>query len=186
MKPASGHSTFFWLIGAGMLALDQATKHWTRLRFSLPDGNPDYSQSLPVLGDWIQFRLVYNVGAAFGMKPQGVLPFLSPTVFYAIFSLAAMTFLAIYYRRLKPAEWASRLAVILILAGAVGNLVDRLRFHKVTDFIDVGIPGVTPRWPTFNVADSCVCVGMGILLLFPFFFKNRPPSEPAASGPNAG
>ena len=173
MKTSARNSALFWLIGAGTLLLDQVTKHWARISFSLPDRNPDYFKSLPVVGDWIQFRLVYNIGAAFGMKPQSVLPFLSPTVFYAIFSLAAMTFLLVYYFRLKPGEWASRLGVVLILAGAVGNLVDRLHFHRVTDFIDVGIPGVSPRWPTFNVADSSVCIGMGILLLFPLLFKTQ-------------
>ena len=176
----------FWLIGAGTLLLDQATKHWARLRFLLPDGTPDYYKSLPVLGEWIQFRLVYNIGAAFGMKPQGVLPFLNPTVFYAVFSMAAMVFLLVYYSRLKSGEWASRLGVILILAGALGNLVDRLRFHKVTDLIDVGIPGVFPRWPTFNVADSSVCIGMGILILFPILFKSHASSGSATSSPNAG
>ena len=160
-----------WLVGLAALALDQVTKHWARIRFSFPDGNPDFLKSMHVTGDWIQFRLVYNIGAAFGMKPQKVLPFLSPTLFYALFSLAAMVFLVVYYRRLKSHEGFSRLAVVLILSGAIGNLVDRLAFHKVTDFIDVGVPGVFPRWPTFNVADSCVCVGMGILLLFPLFSR---------------
>jgi signal peptidase II len=182
MKSSSPTSIFLWLIGVGVLILDQCTKHWARLQFSLPDGNPDYFKFLPVLGNWIQFRLVYNIGAAFGMKPQGVLPFLNPTTFYALFSLAAMIFLIVYYRRLRPDENWLRLAVVLILAGAVGNLVDRLHFHRVTDFIDVGIPGVSPRWPTFNVADSSVCVGMALLLLLPLFSK-RPaaPSDSSSS-----
>lgn len=170
MKP-SFQSWLLWLTGLATLILDQVTKHWSRVRFSMPDGNPDYLKSVSVAGDWIQFRLVYNIGAAFGMKPQRVLPFLSPTLFYALFSIAAMIFLVVYYRRLQPGERFSRLGVVLILSGAIGNLVDRLRFHKVTDFIDVGIPSVYPRWPTFNVADSCVCVGMGILLLLPLFSR---------------
>ncbi len=185
MKPSSRASAFLWLIGVGVLLLDQATKHWARIRFSLPDGTPDYFKFLPVAGNWVQFRLVYNIGAAFGMKPQGALPFLSPTVFYALFSLVAMVFLIVYYRRLKSGENGLRLAVVLILAGAAGNLVDRLHFHRVTDFIDVGIPGVFPRWPTFNVADSSVCIGMALLILLPFFSKRATaPSTPpeAASG----
>ena len=184
----SSSSKIQWLIGVAALTLDQMTKHWARLHFSFPDGNPDYTKSLPVIGDWVQFRLVYNMGAAFGMKPQGILPFLSPTVFYAIFSLVAMIFLGIYYRRLAANESLSRMAVVLILAGAFGNLSDRLSFHKVTDFIDVGIPGVFPRWPTFNVADSCVCIGMGILLLSPLFLKRKPAvvETPATSGSDVG
>lgn len=181
-------SKMLWLVGLSMLCLDQLTKHWARARFSFPDGSPDYFKSLPVIGEWIQFRLVYNMGAAFGMKPQGLIPFLSPTVFYAAFSLIAMIFLVVYYRRLGPGENFSRLGIALILAGALGNLIDRLRFHRVTDFIDVGIPGVSYRWPTFNVADSCVCVGMGILLLLPFFVKrpSPPTASVAASEPHVG
>ncbi len=170
---------------AGILALDQATKFWARMRFSLPGGQPDYAQSLAIVGDWVRFRLVYNTGAAFGMRPQNVLPFLSPTWFYALFSLAAIVFLAVYYRRLGPGEAATRLGVVLILAGAIGNLVDRLCFHRVTDFIDVGIPGLFPRWPTFNVADSSVCIGMALLLLLPLWARRTAahavaPPEPGA------
>jgi len=160
-------SIFRLALCAGVLALDQATKYWARVRFSLPGGEPDYLQSIPVLGDWLHLRLVYNTGAAFGMRPQNILPFFSPTLFYMIFSLAAITFLTVYYRRLGPGEKASKIGIILILAGAFGNLIDRLKFHRVTDFIDAGIPGFYPRWPTFNIADSSVCIGMGLLLLLP-------------------
>jgi len=182
MKSFFRTSLFPWILGLGILLLDQATKHWARIRFSLPDGNPDYFKSIRVVGDWIQLRLVYNKGAAFGMKPQSILPFLSPTLFYALFSCAAMAFLIVYYRKLSEKEYFSRFAVVLILAGALGNLTDRLRFHRVTDLIDVGIPGTYPRWPTFNVADSSVCIGMAILLLMPFFVKKSSPTSPAQNG----
>ena len=86
-----------WLIALVMLLVDQITKHAARVSFSLPDGNPDYFKFHTVIGEWFQFRLVYNFGAAFGMKPQGVLPFLNPTLFYTLFSLAAMVFLGEAY-----------------------------------------------------------------------------------------
>ena len=175
-------SLFRWGVCAGVLALDQAAKHWARVRFSAPGGHPDYFQSIRVLGDWLQFRLVYNTGAAFGMKPQNILPWISPTVFYVLFSAAAIGFLTVYFRRLSPGDQASRLGVTLILAGAFGNLIDRLRFHRVTDFIDAGIPGFYPRWPTFNVADSSVCIGMAILLLWPLW--TRKTASPSAAEPN--
>ncbi len=194
MNPSSSPALaafFRWAACVGVLALDQASKYWARVRFS-PDGHPDYFQSIPILGDWLQFRLVYNTGAAFGMKPQNVLPFLSPTLFYVLFSLAAIVFLAVYYRRLGAGEEATKLGVVLILAGAFGNLIDRLRFHQVTDFIDAGVPGFYPRWPTFNVADSSVCIGMALLLLLPLLARKAKPAgsaametpPPAAPGPD--
>jgi signal peptidase II len=160
------------------LALDQWTKAWARHHFSLSNGEPDFFNSLSLIGDWLQIRLVYNFGAAFGLRPQSALPFLHPTVFYAVFSVLAIAVLVFYYLRLKPDEGWLKSGVILILSGAFGNLTDRLMLHKVTDFIDVGIPGFHPRWPTFNIADSCVCVGVGILLIAPFFLHRSTHSQP--------
>ena len=160
---------------AGVFALDQATKYWARKTFSLSDGFPDYGKAFHVLGEWLQFRLVYNSGAAFGIRPQNILPFLNPTLFYALFSAVAITLLGYYFRKLERGDHASRIGIMLILAGAAGNLTDRLAMHRVTDFIDAGIPGVFPRWPTFNVADSSVCIGMGILILYPMLSRRKQP-----------
>src|SRR4051812_6751754 len=86
-------AALLWLHGsifALVLLVDQLTKHLVRLHYSLPDGQPDYFKSTPVIGEWLEFRLVYNFGAAFGTKPQSLLPFLSPTVFFGIFSVVAI------------------------------------------------------------------------------------------------
>lgn len=173
------------VVFAAALALDQFTKLWARGRFSLPGGEPDYSESIRVIGDWLQFRLVYNHGAAFGMKPHSLLPFLNPMFFYVAFSLVAIVLLSLYYRRLGREEGAARLGIALILSGAVGNnLIDRLFMHKVTDFIDAGIPGFAPRWPVFNVADSAVSIGL-MLLVFAPLFARKTPIAPAAPAPDA-
>jgi signal peptidase II len=158
------------------LVADQVTKYLARLHFGLPGGEPDYFKIKQVLGEWIQFRLVFNSGAAFGMKPQSIIPFLNPTLFYTIFSTVAIVALIYYYRHLRPQDLWQKAGLTLILSGAFGNLIDRLRFHKVTDFIDVGVPAWPTRWPTFNVADSCVCIGVGLIIIAPMFIKNRAPS----------
>lgn len=170
-------------MAAVALTVDQYTKHLARINFGFPGGEPDYSNIKQVIGEWVQFRLIYNSGAAFGMKPQSLLPFLNPTLFYALFSGIAITVLLNYYFRWLEAEerW-QRAGVALILSGAVGNLIDRLRDHKVTDFIDVGIPGFAYRWPTFNVADSCVCVGVALILFAPKLMRTSPPEDAPASG----
>lgn len=175
------HGTLFILV----ILADQITKYWVRLRYSLPGGEPDYFLSTPVIGDWLQFRLVYNHGAAFGTKPQSLLPFLSPMVFFMIFTVIAIGCLAYYYYRLGAREKTARLGVLLILAGAVGNLIDRMAMQKVTDFIDAGIPGVSPRWPVFNIADSSVCIGILLMLLPPFFSGKKENPAPAGLAENS-
>jgi signal peptidase II len=165
-----------------MLIADQLTKWWARARFSLPGGEPDYNEYISVLGDWFHLRLVYNHAAAFGLKPHELLPFLHPMSFYVIFSLIAIVLLSIYYRKLGPGEPAARLGIAFILSGAVGNnLIDRFAMHKVTDLFDVGIPGFYPRWPVFNIADSAVFIGLALLIIPPFFARNKPEAEAASA-----
>lgn len=161
-----------WILFSLTLAADQITKTIARAVYSLPNGEPDYSKYTVVIGEWLQFRLVYNYGAAFGMKPQQLLPFLHPTLFFSLFSIVAITILVMYLRRLGPHEGWLKSGVFLILSGAFGNLIDRLSMHRVTDFIDMGIPGIAWRWPTYNIADSCVCVGVAILLIAPLWIKS--------------
>jgi signal peptidase II len=164
------------------LALDQLTKWWARASFSLPNGEPDYHNYIAVLGDWFHLRLVYNHAAAFGLKPHSILPFLHPMSFYVVFSVIAIVLLSVYYRKLGPSEPSARLGIALILSGAVGNnLIDRLAMHKVTDFIDVGIPGFFPRWPVFNIADSAVSIGLALLIIPPFFAKSKPVADSGES-----
>jgi signal peptidase II len=171
-------------IFAAVLIVDQLTKFWARARFSLANGEPDYTDFISVAGEWLRFRLVYNYGAAFGMRPQNVVPFLHPIVFFALFSVTAIGFLAFYYRRLGRHERAARLGILLILAGAFGNLIDRIVLHRVTDFIDAGIPGFAMRWPVFNIADSSVCIGIALLLI-PALFARNPVPTAAATGAKA-
>ena len=157
------------------LALDQWTKWLARVRFGLPGGEPDYFKVKQVIGEWLQLRLVYNTGAAFGMRPQQLIPWLNPTLFYALFSAVAIGFLIFLYRRVPRGDTWQKAGITLILSGAFGNLIDRMRFDKVTDFIDVGIPGYAWRWPTFNIADSCVCIGVAMLV-----FASRSPGGKSA------
>src|SRR3954469_24348930 len=134
----------FWRLGLVLLTLigDQYTKFLARRNFSFPGGEPDYFRIKQIIGEWVQFRLIYNSGAAFGLKPQSYLPFLNPTVFYVLFSTAAIIVLIVYYRKLGREDAWQKAGVALILSGAFGNLIDRLKFQKVTDFIDVGIPSM--------------------------------------------
>jgi signal peptidase II len=136
---------------AGMIvALDQWTKWLVR------ENLPFQGTWLPAWLDWLSpyARIVhwYNSGAAFGMFQNGNLIF----TILAFIVIAAILF---YYPQVDANDWSLRLALVLQLAGAAGNLVDRLLIGKVTDFISVG------TFPVFNVADSSITVGVIVLLL---------------------
>lgn len=111
------------------------------------------STGLRVVGDWVQLRLVYNPGAAFGLH---VGPY-SRWVFFFIAAVAVV----VLFRMSRSAPVGDRfrqLALGLVTGGAAGNLIDRVRGPLgVVDFLDVGIG--TMRWPTFNIADIAVSLG---------------------------
>ena len=136
----------FFLTAAVFLGFDQATKAIVRGGLALGESWPN--------DDWlVKITYVENSGAAFGiLQGQGL--FLTVT---AVFALAAIIFYYVY----PPFEHGLlRLALGLLLGGAIGNLIDRLRFGAVTDFIDF------PRYPAFNVADSSIVIGLVVIVGF--------------------
>jgi len=146
-----------------VVALDQLTKAvaLSLLGDSVFDGAMRSDHARRLVGDVVWLFVAYNPGAAFSFAPQSFLPFLHPTVFYGILVAAACYFLTkLWIARRHPIV---RLSVVLVLAGAVGNFIDRVRIHHVVDFISVGIPGISWRWPTFNVADAAICTGAVML-----------------------
>lgn len=110
-----------------------------------------------VIGDYVRFTLVYNPGAAFGLNVGGY----SRWIFTAL-TVGALFILAHLYRNTRDNDWPRTLALGLVCAGAIGNLIDRIRSPLgVVDFLDIGIGDM--RWPTFNVADMAVSVGAFLL-----------------------
>lgn len=146
-------------IVAFVVAFDQVTKFIVRQRMALGES---YPESWPV-----RFTHVNNTGSAFGL-------FDNQTIFLIIASIAAIAVILVLYRQ-AAGHGILRISLGLILGGAVSNLVDRIRMGHVTDFIEL------PRWPVFNVADSCVTVGIVILALVIIFggkTKNAPVKLP--------
>lgn len=108
---------------------------------------------VPVFGDWLLLRLVYNPGAAFGVHVGAY----SRWVFMVL-AIVALFVLGSMVRRTEPHQWFRAAALALVCGGAVGNLIDRVRSGRgVVDFIDVYIGPL--HWPTFNVADMAVTCG---------------------------
>lgn len=143
----------FWL-GGGIVAFDQATKALVRWRL-------DLHESVTVLPGVLDITHVQNTGAAFGILNATDFPFKS-AVMLAV-ALAAFVAIAYYASRLAAQEVLARLGLTLVLAGAVGNLIDRAVSGFVTDFVDVYWRGW--HFWAFNVSDAAITVGAGLVIL---------------------
>jgi signal peptidase II len=142
-------------------------------------------ESIPIVPNLFSFTYIRNPGAAFGLLAGSSDAF--RMVFFGITSIFALVLLGTILYRMPEREWMGRLSVSAILGGAVGNLIDRLRFGEVIDFLDVYIESY--HWPAFNVADSAITVGV-IFLIIHFMFEKQdvPPvvsETPAAPTSNS-
>jgi signal peptidase II len=153
------------LIAGIIIALDQWTKAWVRA-------------NVPLAGDWLpswlswlrpyaRVRYWYNSGAAFGFFQNG-------NTIFSILAVVVDGFILYYLPRTSREDWWLRLAMGMQFAGATGNLIDRLIFQHVTDFISVG------NFAVFNIADSSISVGVAILILG-VWLKERSDKKKAAS-----
>ena len=142
------------------LAIDFLTKAWVERSLLL------YT-SIPLTGQFFRLTLGYNTGVAFGLFANGGV---GPLILTGIIIII----LAVWIVRATRANEIPPVAVRpigLILGGAIANFVDRLPDGRVTDFLDIGIGAA--RWPTFNVADSFIVVGVAVLLLISVAPKSR-------------
>lgn len=144
---------WFLAIALTMIALDQASK-W--LVYFLIRNHPP----VVIIPNFLNLSYATNTGAAFSM-------FAGHTGLLAVFSALISLVIAFWAWRLPPQEQGLRVPLGLILGGALGNLIDRACLGYVIDFIDAHWFDLH-RWPTFNIADSAVCVGMFILIVASF------------------
>lgn len=150
---------------------DQLTKLWALSRFTNDSGAPTH-EVVNVIGDWIRFQLVFNKGAAFSSRPQDLMPFLPSWLFFLLISIVAAVVLLWFYKSVDKRDYLSRLGIVMIFGGAIGNFIDRMRMQMVVDFIDCDFPDfIMTRFPTFNVADSFVTVGVALVILSPVILK---------------
>jgi signal peptidase II len=133
-----------FIIVIAVIVLDQLTKF-------VIGGNLAPYQSIPVINGIFHLTLVHNRGAAFGVLKNQLYLFI-------LTSIGAIILIAVHLRQRRGMKFdLYSLALALILAGALGNLIDRLCFGYVIDFLDLRI------WPVFNVADSAITIGAAIL-----------------------
>ena len=165
----------FWGVIASVVISDVLTK-WIAYN-TLSHGVAFPRQ---VIGDTVRFWLVYNKGAAFGIHVGDY----SRWVFLAL-TVVALVILGRLYRQTRPGDTMRTLSLALVCGGAIGNLIDRVRWERgVVDFIDVGLGDM--RWPTFNIADMAVSTG-AFMLAWVLWGEDRAAARrAAANAPTVG
>ncbi|HEX3597194.1 MAG TPA: signal peptidase II [Polyangiaceae bacterium] len=187
---------FFGAIAACALMADVATKAWAEITLTSRTRDP----AIKLVEDHLSFSLAYNRGGAWGLLQNASELVRRP--FFLCVSFAAVVFIVSLYSRLLPGQRALKWGLPLVLGGALGNLTDRIVRTSVVDFIDYraawitkmneGIAtifptwNVTDHWPTFNVADMCICAGVALMAI-DMITSRQPPKAPEPSrAPAAG
>lgn len=155
------------LVVSVALVLDQWTKHLVVSNLELHES----WAPVPALANVFTIHHVTNTGAAFGLFQNGSLVF-------AIVAIVVSTVIVMYYRNLPDGQWLVRLSLGLQLAGALGNLIDRVRVGHVIDFLDFQV------WPVFNLADASIVCG-AILLAYLLLREERQESRQFESADGA-
>ncbi|MHB8958580.1 MAG: signal peptidase II [Candidatus Limnocylindrales bacterium] len=151
--PSKRRWLLFIAIAVAVVAADQTTKAWITSSIGQP------GSSFSVLGNWLNFVYGQNSGILFGMVPQ------SATAF-AIVSLVVIVLIVVYHQRAGRGVVMS-IATSLLLGGAIGNLIDRLHYGAVVDWIDMGIG--TWRFWTYNIADAAITTSLILVFVAAMF-----------------
>jgi signal peptidase II len=155
------------LVALAALTVDQWTKYLVVSNLKLYES----WAPLPALANLFTIHHVTNTGAAFGLFQNGSLVF-------AVVAIVVSVVIVLYYRHLPDGEWLVRLSLGLQLAGALGNLIDRVRVGHVIDFLDFQV------WPVFNLADASIVCGV-ILLAYLLLREERQESRKLESADGA-
>ena len=155
------------LLSITIIVADQVTKYWIVQSMRL-------HESIPIIPNLFSLTYIRNPGAAFGLLAGSSNAF--RMIFFGLTSLFALALLGTILYRLPEKDWVGQVSIVGILGGAIGNLIDRLRFGEVIDFLDVYVESY--HWPAFNVADSAITVGV-LCLIVHFAFERQETGVPA-------
>ena len=162
----------FFGLAIGVVVLDQASKAVIDGAFALASAHgpvAGLADPTQIVGDWVRIAKSYNDGGLFGL-------FDAAAPILAVASLFVIGILVVVQARSGPrASWLTTIALGLLLGGAIGNLLDRIRYGYVIDWVDMGIGSW--RFYTFNVADSAISVAIVLLLAAAIF--GRQPTDAA-------
>jgi signal peptidase II len=151
VSPQESSSKWYVLLALGILIADQITKWWAQM--SLPMAQPIK------VTDFLNWFLIYNPGAAFSFLSQA--GGWQRWFFTVIGIVAAIVIIWLLQKNTHDRPFC--LALALILGGAIGNVLDRLLYGAVVDFIDVHYDGW--HWPAFNIADSAISIGATLIVI---------------------
>ena len=182
IKKLSNRAYIIFALIACVVAIDQITKFVVKKLMNLRD-------SIGIFGDFFQFTYIENPGMAFGLQMEN-------KILFTILSIGAAIVVFVYLYRMRNEKLILVTALSFIMGGAIGNLIDRLFYGRVVDFLDfeffdISIPQFSflffdfpgfelTRWPIFNIADTSVSIGMIIITWMIFFTKNTPNTESTA------
>ena len=173
-SPSPGARRLLYLgLGLLIVILDQITKSIVAARIPL-------HTTIPIINGFFDLTYVRNAGAAFGIF--GGMDVSWRGAFLTLVAVAVFCGVLVYALRTPPELTSLQVALSLILGGAIGNLIDRLRFQSVTDFLRFYIGA--HEWPSFNVADSAITVGV-ILLAWDIWRRPNEGSAEASDRPAA-
>ena len=165
----------FGVLAAGVVIVDQLSKLYIDANFQVAAANPlpGGPAPTPILGEFVRIAKSYNAGGIFGL-------FGNSALVLALSSLVVIALILYYEWREGSHTWLLTLALALLLGGAIGNLIDRLRLGFVVDFVDMGIGD--SRFYTFNVADSAISTALLFLILIALFHDRLVPATQQATG----
>jgi signal peptidase II len=146
-----------FLIGLSILILDQLTKQAIRANFT-------YGESRPIIDGFFNLVYVRNDGAAWNLlSGHGII--------LILISMAVLITLLVYWRSFLQDRLRDKMLLGLMIGGIAGNLIDRIRFGWVTDFLDFEFGSY--HYPSFNIADSAICIAVVIYIAISFFQKKE-------------
>jgi signal peptidase II len=153
----------FGALAAAVVVADQATKFWVDANFGVasPHAGAGTTQPTPIIDGFVRIAKTYNSGGIFGL-------FGDSAIILALASTIVIALIVVYHGRDGVrGPWTLTIALGLLLGGALGNFIDRIRLGAVVDFVDMGIGDW--RWYTFNVADSAISIALLLLILLSLF-----------------
>ncbi len=178
---------FFAVVAFVSAALDLGSKEWASYALTDYDTVRSAQRTITVIPNLFDLQYAQNPGGAWSMLRS--LPEIYRRPFFLFVSTAASVFITNVYGKIDKRDWAMKWGLPLALGGAIGNLVDRIRHGFVVDFLHVFVkrPGRDLHWPTFNVADIWIVVGVVLMGLTLFFGRRKDePAKPAEAAPEAG
>ena len=181
--PPRPNYVFLGVVSLISLALDLGSKVWAKGH--LEDAKSFADRHIEVIPRFLSLTFAKNKGGAWGLLQDESEAVRRP--FFFSISLLAVIFIVSLYRRLTPDQTALKWGLPLVLGGALGNLVNRIQYNYVVDFIDVYAKwgGETHHWPTFNVADVAIVAGVGLMAIDMFTSRKPKTIAPAASAEEA-